>query len=560
MAKKTSIHICAAKYGAEKHNRREKEMKHVHPEYSHLNKSWEANDFKSVADEIHKAKERYSQKHFCRKAAIDENGNKVWGVDPSKPKKMPKNSEPIREGVAVITETTTMEQMQQLAQLIEQRWGIKTRGIWAHLDEGHEHLVTDKDHQQGKYLDTPEGSTIFLWNHHAHYLFDWTNHETGQCINLNRHDMSELQDMLANTFKMKRGKKSDKKWRDAHTFKAEQEKLLAKEASNALSKAIEDGNRKLAKLQKAIDELMSTCIKEENLDAVPFADMPFKLEGSDKTITVKDLVDDALRRINNDVNTPIPVFGREEWQKERNAKAKAIVSTLQKQLLSVSKLHRNHIANVGKQMYIVAKQRVVTALETEKENMMLKQRISELDDKAVTREKNRADNAERKVQELSRLLSQNEQKANQAEAKVYNMEAFIRQSGFAKAFEHWTLLNQLIDDAIRAFNKWAHSTASIFSRDDEQVIGKGIIAKCQMDGLEPGKESDRLAAAKGIVDMAETTIGSITKYQWDFAVLRIGQLASEMRVSMGGQSVGGSNGNADELTNWDGTKKKGWSL
>jgi len=26
---------------------------------------------------------------------------------------------------------------------------------------------------------------------------------------------------------------------------------------------------------------------------------------------------------------------------------------------------------------------------------------------------------------------------------------------------------------------------------------------------------------------------------------------------MSGQSVGGSNGNADELTNWDGTKKKG---
>jgi len=44
---------------------------------------------------------------------------------------------------------------------------------------------------------------------------------------------------------------------------------------------------------------------------------------------------------------------------------------------------------------------------------------------------------------------------------------------------------------------------------------------------------------------------------WDTAVLRIGQLASEMRVSMGGLSVGGSNGNADELTNWDGTKKKG---
>ena len=44
------------------------------------------------------------------------------------------------------------------------------------------------------------------------------------------------------------------------------------------------------------------------------------------------------------------------------------------------------------------------------------------------------------------------------------------------------------------------------------------------------------------------------------AVTRIGQLASEMRLSTGGQSVGGSNGNADELTNWDGTKKRGWGI
>ena len=41
------------------------------------------------------------------------------------------------------------------------------------------------------------------------------------------------------------------------------------------------------------------------------------------------------------------------------------------------------------------------------------------------------------------------------------------------------------------------------------------------------------------------------------SVLRIGQLASEMRLSTGGQSIGGNNGNADELTNWDGTKKNG---
>ena len=88
MTKKTSIHVCAAKYGAEKHNRREKEMKHVHPEYSHLNKSWEASDFKSVADEIRKAKERYSQKHFCRKAFTDEKtATKFGALTPQSPRR-----------------------------------------------------------------------------------------------------------------------------------------------------------------------------------------------------------------------------------------------------------------------------------------------------------------------------------------------------------------------------------------------------------------------------------------------------------------------------------------
>jgi len=100
------------------------------------------------------------------------------------------------------------------------------------------------------------------------------------------------------------------------------------------------------------------------------------------------------------------------------------------------------------------------------------------------------------------------------------------------------------------------------------AIRQSIIAKCQLESLNPVSETDRKTAASGIAEMAEETIGSISQFMWDTAVLRISQLASEMRVSMGGQSVGGSNGrsaqrdacpskNADELTNWDGTKKKG---
>jgi len=594
---KTSIHICAAKYGAEKHNRREKEMKHVHSEYSHLNKCWEAEDFKSVADEIRKAKERYSSHHFCRKAKLDKNGKQLtmpaydrrtgtpivdprtglqkvvpeWELDLSKPKKMPKNSEPIREGVAVITETTTMEQMKTLANQIEQRWGIKTKAIYAHLDEGHEHLVTDKDHQQGKYLDSAEGSTIFLWNHHAHYVFDWTDHETGQCINLNRHDMSELQDMLANALKMERGKKSDKKWRDAHTFKAEQEAIRAKEVaeyterkkeeSRQIQKKIEAGNSKLIKLQEAIDELLSaTSVPEEELEAVPFAEMTFSFQGSKEPLTVKDLIDMTLSRLDREIRTPIPMLKREEWQKERNAKAKEIVTTLQSQLLSVSKLHKKKINDVGKKMYLDVKQKIALAVETDKENMALRQRISELDERAVAREKSRADAAEQKAQEQTMRGNREEKRANEAESRLSDIERFIRLSGASEAYEHWNFLHDVVKKAAQALADWAHSTASIFNHDDERTIGQGIIAQCQLNGLNPCQESDRMKAANGIADMADSIVGSIGRFQWDIAVTRIGQLASEMRLSTGGQSVGGSNGNADELTNWDGTKKRGLGL
>ena len=124
-------------------------------------------------------------------------------------------------------------------------------------------------------------------------------------------------------------------------------------------------------------------------------------------------------------------------------------------------------------------------------------------------------------------------------------------------YEHWNFLQTIVKKAVRALANWAHSTASIFNCDDERIIGQGIIAQCQLNNLNPHVESDRQKAANSIADMADSLVGRIGKFQWEVAVARIGQLASEMRLSTGGQSIGGSNGNADELTNWDGTKKNG---
>lgn len=208
-------------------------------------------------------------------------------------------------------------------------------------------------------------------------------------------------------------------------------------------------------------------------------------------------------------------------------------------------------------MYIDVKQKIALAVETDRENMTLRQRISELDERAVAREKSRADAAERKAQEQTLRGDREEKRANDAENRLSDMENFIRSSGVSEAYEHWNYLQTLVKKATQALADWAHSTASIFSRDVEQTIGQGIIAQCQLNNLNPHVESDRQKAASSIADMADSLVGRIGKFQWEVAVARIGQLASEMRLSTGGQSIGGNNGNADELTNWDETKKNG---
>ena len=126
----------------------------------------------------------------------------------------------------------------------------------------------------------------------------------------------------------------------------------------------------------------------------------------------------------------------------------------------------------------------------------------------------------------------------------------------SEAFENWNRLSVFVEDAAKALADWAHSTLNIFTENDEQIIGRGIIAKCQLEGLDPSCETDRQKAASCIADMADSIVGDIGKFAWEVAVCRIGQLASEICAPARGQSLGGSNGCADELTNWDGTKKR----
>ena len=110
-------------------------------------------------------------------------------------KKMRNGSSPLRESVVNIKPDTTMEDLRQYTQRVHDRWGVRAIQIHIHRDEGH-------------YKD-PENPETWMPNLHAHIIWDWMNHETGKSYKLSKKNMSELQDMAAETLEMERGKRKE---------------------------------------------------------------------------------------------------------------------------------------------------------------------------------------------------------------------------------------------------------------------------------------------------------------------------------------------------------------
>lgn len=185
---KTSIHIDPVKDGAVEHNKRQKELDYVRKELTHLNEVWDAPGFTSIQAAKEEARRLYEDAHL---------------------KKQHSKATPIREGVVVIDEKTTMADLQRLAKLIEAQWGVKCLQIAIHRDEGHANSSTWKP------------------NLHAHMVFRWTNGQ-GENPRLSKGEMSHLQDMVADTLHMERGRQSSKKHLDAVAYKIQaQEGRLA---------------------------------------------------------------------------------------------------------------------------------------------------------------------------------------------------------------------------------------------------------------------------------------------------------------------------------------------
>lgn len=108
-------------------------------------------------------------------------------------KRVRQGCSPIREGVVNIKPDTTMDDLLHYVQKVNERWGIRALQIHIHKDEGH--------------YEQAEDPSSWEPNFHAHIIWDWMDHTTGKSFKLNAEDMSQMQDMVAETLAMERGQK-----------------------------------------------------------------------------------------------------------------------------------------------------------------------------------------------------------------------------------------------------------------------------------------------------------------------------------------------------------------
>ena len=166
-----------------------------------------------------------------------------------------RGSTPLKEGVVVIKEDTTMEQLHKFCKVCNERWGVTALQVFIHRDEGH--------------YGIPGDNATWKPNLHAHIVWDWMNHDTGKSCKLDEKAMSEMQTVLAECLEMERGiskeitgkehlERTDfilaKQKQEAERVKAEKEAALAaKEKAEKERQTIEGENKAKEQYRQSLD-------------------------------------------------------------------------------------------------------------------------------------------------------------------------------------------------------------------------------------------------------------------------------------------------------------------
>lgn len=333
-------------------------------------------------------------------------------------------------------------------------------------------------------------------------------------------------------------------------------------------------------------------------------------------LNIKAPVQEAMNAVKKELAIPIPaLIGQKAWREERvtniNAAIKALVVAINAERdkqnegvrKSVNKTYTYYMQNLNKQIEENKSLRAENdALKTE--NDKVKQRISQLDEKAVERVitqlvyvKEEFASAKRYNTTLMEMYNDlkarwnaiwqepemtdawrrvEARKEENAKEKA-RQEAEAKRESMARQNRYIGVLDKLIHEGHEALSSFAKTDRVNFNEKESASIYYGIMASAVKHNIGLDSKACIDLAAKsflsgmswnGFTDFKQECVTNWTKLfatnevQFtDNAIDNFLAFVAHMSCSADTYvSLGGSNGCADQLTNWDGTQKLGLGI
>ena len=377
---------------------------------------------------------------------------------------------------------------------------------------------------------------------------------------------------------------------------SEEEKRGRKHKNNVVLEAERQAKVALDKVEKYA--VLATIDKKEL--TIPF-------------LNIKVPVQEAMNAVKKELAIPIPtIIGQKAWREERvnniNAAIKALVAAINAERdkqnesvrKSVNKTYTYYMQNLNKQIEDNKSLRAENdALKTE--NNKVKQRISQLDEKAVERVTTqlvyaKEELASAKSYNTTLMEMYNDLKARwnaiwqepemtdawrRVEARreketkeKARQEAEAKRESMARQNRYIGVLDKFIHEGHEALSSFATTDRVNFNEKESASIYYGIMASAVKHNIGLDSTACIESATKrflsdmswhGFTDFKQECVTSWTKLfatnevQFtDNAIDNFLAFVDHMSCSADTYvSLGGSNGCADQLTNWDGTQKVG---
>lgn len=330
-------------------------------------------------------------------------------------------------------------------------------------------------------------------------------------------------------------------------------------------------------------------------------------------LNIKAPVQEAMNAVKKELAIPIPtIIGQKVWREERvtniNAAIKALVAAINAERdkqnegvrKSVNKTYTYYMQNLNKQIEENKSLRAENdALKTE--NNKVKQRISQLDEKAVERVTSQLVYAKEELAstknynttlmemyndlkvrwnaiwqepEMTEAWKRVEARKEQEAKEKATLKAKAEREKQAQQNRYTGVLDKFISEGHEALSSFAKTDRVNFNETESASIYYGIMASAVKHNIGLDSKASIDSAAKrflsdmswhGFTDFKQECVTNWTKLfatnevQFtDNAIDNFLAFVDHMSCSADTYvSLGGSNGCADQLTNWDGTQKIG---